>query len=287
MNTPLDHGREAHTEVALRLHTFARRTCMDRHAHWAALYSELARAGRDRIDFGDYTDEAYAVFPRYNVLGAVLDSIEMLDPAALPSFEELRSLLIHAAVSASSDATPPTANAIQENAVADERAILTKIFREVSVTEFANVEPLFYRRKLSADEVQSWRNTIGSVWGAPNGYWYPLGRKTHPSLVALELVGIEDTIPERLRQFFADNAIARLIELREYEASYEIQADAAMIAYTGPEGFWTSPGSEWIIYCSHEGTITFGGTIAAEIGPAFPASHYDPSQQPHWVAPRQ
>jgi len=274
-------------EAALRLHTFARRTCMDRHAHWAALYSELAQAGRDRIDFGDYTDEAYAIFPRYNVLQAVLDSIEALEPAALPGFEELRSLLVQAAVSASSDFTRPSANSTHERAVADERETLTQIFHHVRAAELTDVEPLFYRRMLSADEVQSWRKTIESVWGAPNGYWYPLGPKTHPSLVALELVGIEDTLPERLRRFFADNAIARLIELREYDASYELQADVAMVAYTGPEGFWTSPGSQWIIYCSHEGTITFGGTIAAEIGPDYPASHYDPSQSPHWASVRQ
>jgi len=287
MNTMPNHGGATDMEATLRLHTFARRTCMDRHAHWAALYSELAQAGRNRIDFGDYTDEAYAIFPRYNVLQAVLDSIEALDPAALPGFEELRSLLIHAAVSASSDFTRPSAHPIHESAMADEREALAKIFRHVNMAELANVEPLFYRRMLSADEVQSWRKTIESVWGAPNEYWYPLGPKSHPSLVALELVQIEDTLPERLRQFFADNAITRLIELREYDASYEVQADAAMVADTGPEGFWTSPGSQWIIYCSHEGTITFGGTIAAEIGPDFPASHYDPSQLPHWAAGRQ
>ena len=274
-------------EVALRLHTFARRTCIDRDAHWATLYSELAQAGRDRIDFGDYTDEAYAIFPRYNVLRAVLDRIEALDPVALPTCEELRSLLVQAAASASSDFTRPDANPIREKAMADERETLTQIFREVSVAELADVAPLFYRRILSADEVQSWRKAIESAWGATDDYWYPLGPKTHPSLVALELVGIAEALPERLKRYFADNAIARLIELREYDASYEIQADAAMVAYTGREGFWISPGNRWIIYCSHEETITFGGAIAAKVGPDFPASHYDPSQPPHWAAVRQ
>jgi len=273
-------------EASLRLHTFARRTCMDRHSHWATLYGELAQAGRDRIDFGNYTDEAYAIFPRYNVLQAVLDSIEALDPAALPGLEELRSLLVQAAETASSDFTSPSVNLIQESAATDEREALAKIFRKVGAAELAKLEPLFYRRVLGADEVQSWRDGIESIWGAPNGYWYPLGPKTHPSLVALELAGVEDKLAERLRRFFTDNAITRLIELREYGASYEVQADEAIVAYTGPEGFWTSPESQWIIYCSHEGTITFGGAIAA-IGPDFPAARYDPSQPPYWAASRQ
>jgi hypothetical protein len=274
-------------EVTLRLHTFARRTCIERHAHWATLYSELVQARRYRTDSGDYTDEAYEIFPRYNVLQAVLDDIEALDPANLPGPEELRSLLIQAAMSASSDFTRPSASAVHERAMADERETLAHVFRDVDTADLADVEPLFYRRVLSADEVQFWRKAIEGVWGAPDGYWYPLGPKTDPSLVALELVGIEDALPERLRRFFADNAITRLIELRELDASYEIQADAAAVAYTSSEGFWTSPENSWIIYCSHEGTITFGGTVAAAIGPDFPASHYDPSKQPHWAAVRQ
>lgn len=272
-------------DVALRLHTFARRTCMDRYSRWATLYGELARGGRNRIDgFGDYTDAAYAIFPRYNVLQAVLDRIETLDPAALPDVDELRSLLFRAAMTASSDFTQDIGNPIHDSTLADERETLAQTFRSVSDAELAEVEHLFYRRVLSADEEQSWRETIARVWGAPDGYWYPLTSKTHPSLVALELIGVRDTLPDRLRRFFAENAIERLIELRELDASSEIQADAATVAYFGSEGFWTSPENQWIIYCSHEGTITFGGAIAAEIGPEYPASHYDPSQPPHWSA---
>jgi hypothetical protein len=188
---------------------------------------------------------------------------------------------------ASSDFTRPSANPIHQGAVTDEREALANIFRDVSLADLANVEPLFYRRRLNSDEVQSWRKAIESVWGAPNGYWYPLGPKTHPSLVALELVGIEDTLIERLRRFFAEYEIARVIEIREYGASYEREAEAAVVTYTGSEGFWTGPENQWIIYCSHEGTITFGGTMVAEIGPDFPASRYDPSQPPHWAATRQ
>jgi hypothetical protein len=274
-------------DEAQQLYTFARRTCMDRHAYWATLYGELAQAGRDRIDFGDYTDEALAIFPRYNVLQAVLDAVEALDADALPGFEELRSLLIGAAETASSDFTTPMANPIHQRAMAEERQTLSGIFRDVSVTELADVEPLPYRRTLRADEVQSSRSAIARAWGAPDGYWYPLGPKTRDSLVALELFGIEAALQGRIARFFADHGIERVIELREYGACYELEAGAEEVAYNGAEGFWTAPGSEWIIYCSHEGTITLGGTIAAEIGPEYRAAHYDPSQPPHWAAVRQ
>jgi hypothetical protein len=258
---------------------------MERHAQWANLYSEVVEAGRDRTNSGAYTAESYAIFPRYNVLQAVLDSIEALDPAGLPEVEELRSLLIRAAVSASSDFTRSSGNPIEERAMAHEREALAQIFRDVSMAELAEIEPLVYRRVLSADELRFWRKEIENAWGAPDGYWYPLGPKTHPSLVALEVAGIEDSLPQRLRRFFTENAIARLVELRELDASYEIEASAACVAYTSGEGFWTSPGQQWVVYCSHEGTITLGGSVAAELGPEYPASHCDPSARP-WAVVR-
>lgn len=34
---------------------------------------------------------------------------------------------------------------------------------------------------------------------------------------------------------------------------------ANMYPYYSKEGFWTSGNMDWIIYASHDGTITFGG----------------------------
>ena len=262
--------------AAQRLHTLARRTCMARFDHWARTYGELAQAGGDRNGF-DYTDEAYATFPRYNVLQAVLDGVEALDADALPPLETLRDLLIEAATTASSSLTIPAENPSSRRAMAEEREILAKIFRTVGEPELAEVEPLFFRRVLSPDETQSWRLTIETAWGAGDDYWYPLGHKTHPSLVALDLEDLDqEALQRRMRRFFADNGAERIIELREDGVSYALQADAAELAYTGAEGFWTSVAGDWIVYCSHEGTITFGGVMADELGPEYQAKLWSP-----------
>jgi hypothetical protein len=273
-------------DEALRLHTFARRTCMTRFDHWAESYGKLAASGGDRIG-SDYTDDAYAIFPRYNVLKTVLDGIEAIDADALPAFEQLRSLLAETARTASSDVTTPMSNAIHQRAMSEERETLAALFAKVTALELADVEPLFYRRTLDPDTVRFWRQSIAMTWGAPDGYWYPLGDKTHPSLVALGLHGIgEIALQERIGRFFSDNAVARVIELREFGEGYELDASAAVLSYTDGEGFWTAAGGDWIVYCSHEGTITFGGKIADEIGPEYRAHHYEPSQPPHWLAGR-
>jgi hypothetical protein len=253
-------------DTAQMLHTFARRTCMTRYEYWSGVYSDLAQGGRNRIAFGDYTEEAYAVFPRYNVLQAVLDTIEALDPDALPDVEKLRTLLVGAAQTASSDFTRPMANPIHQRAMAQEREALALIFRSATTSDLAGVEPLFYRRTLGADESRFWRQLIKDAWGADDGYWYPLGEKTHPSLVALDLDGIDESaLQARIGRYLRENAIARVVELREDGVSYELEAGAAVVAYNGAEGFWTSDRSEWIIYCSHEKTMTLGGKIAVAI----------------------
>ena len=56
---------------------------------------------------------------------------------------------------------------------------------------------------------------------------------------------------------------ARLWELREGRFGYEIDLPDAEFHYTGDEGFWTSVDMEWMIYASHESSITFGGLFLA------------------------
>jgi hypothetical protein len=261
---------------------------MIRYDVWSTIYGELVQAGGDRNGF-EYTDAAYAIFPRYNLIQAVLDRVEALDPDALPPLEDLRLSLVQATEAAAPDSTGPMANAITLRAIAEERETLAQTIRKVGSTELAEVDPLPYRRTLHPEEVRSWRLVIETMWGARNDYWYPLGEKTHPSLVALELYGIDHSeLQDRIKRFLADNGVARVIELRENGASYELDADAVEVVYNlAAEGFWTTAGSEWIAYCSHEDTITLGGKIAAEVAPAYPASHFDPSQPPHWMARRQ
>jgi hypothetical protein len=47
-----------------KLHTAARRYCIDRYQYWVEGYSEVVKEGRDRDRNNNYTDEALRVFPR-------------------------------------------------------------------------------------------------------------------------------------------------------------------------------------------------------------------------------
>lgn len=244
---------------AQKLHAFARQICMDRNSHWSGVYAEIVSGGRDRIGM-KYTDEALRVFPRYNVDQAVLDTIEQIDPDDLPPPEDLRVLLVDATLKGSSVFTRPVPS--HDKAMAEERQWLKNAFEAVSLAEIANQPPLFYRRVLTAAEVDNVRQGLTERWGA-EFYWFPLGKKTHPSLVAYDLVTVDEVALKRtIGSFLSGREISRLYEIREYGPCYEMEFEAADFTYNGAEAFWSELEGEWIVYCSHENTITVGGVLA-------------------------
>ena len=50
-----------------------------------------------------------------------------------------------------------------------------------------------------------------------------------------------------------------LYELREHGDGRELALELAEFAYDGAEGFWTNVECNWMVYASHEQSITFGG----------------------------
>ena len=67
-----------------------------------------------------------------------------------------------------------------------------------------------------------------------------------------------------LRSALRDRGIPRPVELREYDEGYEEDIALAEFTYDGREGFWTSDNMEWMVYASHESSITFGGAWLIE-----------------------
>src|SRR5437660_3750057 len=66
-----------------RLHTAARRYCMERYQYWTEKYAntELNKA------------EAIRCYPRYQVINAILVEVERFDPKSFLNLEEARSLI--------------------------------------------------------------------------------------------------------------------------------------------------------------------------------------------------
>jgi len=79
-------------------------------------------------------------------------------------------------------------------------------------------------------------------------------------IVAMEVPGSY----EGIRAMLCERGIPRVLEIREYGDGFEIETQAADFTYNGAEGFWTSGDLDWLVYASHESSITFGSNWLVE-----------------------
>ncbi|MFA7004261.1 MAG: hypothetical protein WC429_09510 [Verrucomicrobiia bacterium] len=265
--------------AAHQLHNAARKYCIDRYAHWCAEYQKLSERGRARIGSG-YSDEAYDIFPRYNVLSAILTEIERIDSDDLPDYSALSDLLILAGHTASSPFTEKPHSNIEAAAIADERLKFAAAVQGFTLDSLAKIPMLPYRRVLSSKEVVPLWEQAKQRWAADGSYFYPLAERTDASLWAFDAAAFHREFPpKRLQDILRSWGIKRLYELREYGANnYLLSTDAWDPAYDGAEGFWFTSSFDWIMYASHEGSITTGGTLTDVI-----LSEWKASYQHQWT----
>lgn len=55
--------------------------------------------------------------------------------------------------------------------------------------------------------------------------------------------------------------MSRVWELRELETDTNKEIDLALLepVYTGAEGYWTDASLDWLVYASHESSVTVAG----------------------------
>jgi len=259
--------------ASLALHTAARRYCLERHSYWCKRYSEIVRKRGDRQQDGyHYTPNALATFPRYNVLNAIRVEVERIDPAKLGDADNAKALLIIAGETAQDDFTQRPIGEIDERAMAEEREAFCRYVRGLSPIDLYAVEGLPYRRVLATEESKSIWSRVRSRWQVPEGYWYPLTECKLPDVVAFKTNAFDDAVAyEQLQAILVARGIERVWELREYGPEYEECVAMFEPYYNGAEGYWSSTNIDWIIYASHESSVTVGGWLLRELKLLWPS----------------
>ncbi len=247
-------------------------------------YGRLPNGGR-QADGHHYTTEAKQIFPRYNVVHAILVEVERLDPDRLPSVDVVVSSMLTAAESANSPFIELSDDEVQAQAVADERRLFAAKVQHWTAQPDLRTEPLPYRRVLGPDESSAWWMSLQRRWGVQNGWWHPLLSGSVPPDV---LVMTGDSMWEgdgvdQVRRVLRDLGRSRVVELREYGADYLLEVEILSPRYTGPEGFWIDEHQDWVAYASHEGTVAFGGVLSAGLVATWP--EVDRWRWPGWQAP--
>jgi hypothetical protein len=242
-------------QLAQKLLTAAQRYCLDRIHYWTGKYAELESQGRTRTRSGG-TEEAVNVYPRYNLLGNILNEIERFVGSEFQSLEYAREVLQLAGGTEEQGATG--LSAIAATAEAEERDAFRRFVNEISEDQLREVAELPYRRRLAEEEHRELFRKLVNVWG--NWYGGSVDRTELPANVTLHVAAMDAPRSyHNLRQILRARGIQRVFELREGGCGREIETSVTQFMYTGAEGFWTAGEMDWMVYASHESSITFGG----------------------------
>lgn len=259
-------------DPATALQVAARRYCLDRYQMWCDRYAEIVRRNGDRASDGfNYSTEALATFPRYLVLDAIRIDIETLDPEALNDVEETRAFLALAGQTASGhfDRNPEK---IAQRAIAEERDEFRRFLGAISPSDLNAVEPLPYRRVLTGEELSKLRERLAERWGIdPYGYWHPLAECSLPDVMAFQEQAFGECVSaHQLRHLLISRGIARVWEISEWGPSYIQDVVLLNLGYFGPERYWSSSDMDWLLYQSHENSVTVGGWLLEQVRSNWP-----------------
>jgi hypothetical protein len=120
-----------------------------------------------------------------------------------------------------------------------------------------------FRRVLTEQEHRHVHSALIEKWGT----WYggSSDSKSPPANITLHIAAMDDLKAySHLRNALISHGINRIFELREHGSGYELDLAEAEFTYKGAEGFWTCGDLSWLVYASHESSITFGGAWLVE-----------------------
>jgi hypothetical protein len=204
-------------------------------------------------------------------------AVEALTPADLSLAAEARERLLSAGANAfMNDRTGRPRDPVARQALKD----FAEYVQGVSYAELAHVEPLPFRRALSESESEQLWGELETRWGI-KGMSYPFDHQSRdeppPNTQVFEDDPFFDQdVQHRLRRALAGLGVSRLWELQErrflrdarfadgvdgqtvrWGRDYEIDRELLEPVYD--ETFWTNISFDWLIYKSHEYTVTISG----------------------------
>lgn len=107
---------------------------------------------------------------------------------------------------------------------------------------------------------QLWQR-LSATWGVGGGYWHPLAEVPRRDVLAFQAPYFNQALVAggRLHAILDARKVGRVFELREDGSAYETRLADLDPVYTGGEGFWCSAAMDWVLYASHENSLTVGG----------------------------
>jgi hypothetical protein len=284
------------------MHNAVRRYVMDRAWRWRERTLPLERAAIEAHDRGmPITAAARARLHdphmRAYAHDLLLQRIERTRPRDFATGEAVRTFVLDATAAdepriRAHDAKTASAIAAERAAVRDHVASLTT----AAVHAVGHVPSRFVLPEPQWARV--WRR-LAEVWDARPGnhYWYPLLNACPPGVVAFQADWFDVELGARaVQELLRRHGVSRVWAMNEAQefANYELSPLLCPFDRLAGEGYWTSPELDWLVYASHESSVTVAGRWLAEaVQRVWPAwrdrlyEHYDhtpPSVDARWQA---
>lgn len=240
------------------LHAAARRYCIDAHAERARSYAALDQSGGGYdAASGGYSRAARDLFPRYQQLRAMQLAVERFVEDDFASLAEARRDLASAIEAAEIENPAVRADPVCSGAAEEERAALLRHLAALDEEALRRVPPLPFCRVLAPREVEVRRAALIERYGS----WYggvvdaPVAQARLPGHLTFALSRLPD--PTAALRALVAPLSARVTELNELTESFEL--DVELASFTLSEGFWFPADLGWMVYASHEDTLTVAG----------------------------
>ena len=122
-----------------------------------------------------------------------------------------------------------------------------------------------YRRTILGEEAECIYRRFADVWNYRVSYWYPLDGTDSEGRLFLMTEHVEPHM-EEIKDFLGlPHTHMYAIGETNYPAQKSAFETAELIPYSGLETAYTNKEFTWMIYFSHENTVTFAGSIVLGI----------------------
>lgn len=245
---------------------------------WRALAPPRERQTELEIEMG----RLQVAHPSITLVAEVLARIEASLPGDFSSVDELLQFLGSAAetpmfepgiIRKRDGAVSATPASAREDTPGDsyERELFRGFLAELTVQSALALPEFPFRHSMSQHRRRKAGKLLRQRWGVDplNHYWYPLevppGLRDEAEVLALQsqYFWAEIGLP-RLRLMLLEHGITRLWELNEFRLEPEYEMHPDLWDPYRFEIYASSKELDWIVYVSHEGSITFGGSWLIE-----------------------
>jgi hypothetical protein len=203
---------------------------------------------------------------RLVILDAIQTAIESLSAEALPTLDSLRARLIELGCTTLPTWSERVLIEHEERAIAEERERFCAYVQGLTADELQRVSSVAVPRErdLTARERDRIWTRLRKRWGvARNAVWYPLQPlplPPPPHILAFEADWFAWDVPlATLRAILTSRRVRRVWELMNSRLGEAKEVDLALFMPSGYETFWTSEKMDWLIYASHESSLTICG----------------------------